>query len=104
VQHPVGDPRILRLIRRWLKAGVLEDGVIEPSAEGVPQGGSISVVLSNLYLHYVLDLWCDRIVKPRLHGEAYLIRDLDDFVVCFQHRADAERFQQVLVKRLAKFA
>jgi len=104
VQHRVGDPRILRLIRRWLKAGVLEDGVIEPSEEGVPQGGSISVVLSNLYLHYVLDLWFERIVKPRLRGEAYLIRYMDDFVVCFQHRADAERFQQVLVKRLAKFA
>src|SRR5919108_694359 len=104
VQHRVGDPRILRLIRRWLKAGVLEGGVIESSDEGVPQGGSISVVLSNLYLHYVLDLWFARIVKPRLHGEAYLTRYLDDFVVCFQHRADAERFQQVLVKRLAKFA
>jgi len=62
------------------------------------------VVLSNLYLHYVLDLWFERIVKPRLRGEAYLIRSMDDFVVCFQHRADAERFQQVLVKRLAKFA
>jgi RNA-directed DNA polymerase len=104
VQHRVGDPRILRLICRWLMAGVLEDGVIEPSEEGVPQGGSISVVLSNLYLHYVLDLWFERIVKPRLRGEAYLIRYMDDFVVCFQHRADAERFQQVLVKRLAKFA
>jgi group II intron reverse transcriptase/maturase len=104
VQHRVGDPRLLRLIRRWLKAGVLEDGVIEPSDKGVPQGGSVSVVLSNLYLHYVLDLWFDRIVKPRLHGEAYLVRYLDDFVVCFQHRADAERFQRVLVKRLAKFA
>ena len=57
VQHRLGDPRIVRLIRRWLKAGVLEDGVVEPSDEGVPQGGSISVVLSNLYLHYVLDLW-----------------------------------------------
>jgi RNA-directed DNA polymerase len=83
---------------------VLEDGAVEPSDEGVPQGGSISVILSNLYLHYVLDLWFERIVKPRLHGEAYLIRYMDDFVVCFQHRADAERFQQVLVRRLAKFA
>jgi RNA-directed DNA polymerase len=104
VQHRVGDPRILRLIRRWLKAGVLEDGSIEPSEEGVPQGGNISVVLSNLYLHYVLDLWFERIVKPRLQGEAYLIRYLDDFVVCFQHQADAQRFQQALGKRLAKFA
>jgi RNA-directed DNA polymerase len=104
VQHRVGDPRILSLIRRWLKAGVLEEGVIECSEEGVPQGGSISVVLSNLYLHCVLDLWFERVVKPRLQGEAYLIRYIDDFVVCFQHQADAQRFQQVLAKRLAKFA
>jgi|RhiMethySRZTD1v2_1073278.scaffolds.fasta_scaffold395776_1 RNA-directed DNA polymerase len=104
VQHRVGDPRILRLVRRWLKAGVLEDGSIEPSEEGVPQGGSISVVLSNLYLHYVLDLWCERVVKPRLQGEAYLMRYIDDFVVCFQYQTDAQRFEQALVKRLAKFA
>lgn len=103
VQHRVGDPRLVSLIRRWLKAGVLEDGVIEASKEGVPQGGSISVVLSNLYLHYVLDLWFERVVKPRLQGEAYLIRYIDDFVVCFQYQSDAHRFQQVLVKRLAKF-
>jgi RNA-directed DNA polymerase len=104
VQHRVGDPRLLRLIRRWLKAGILEDGVLAPSDEGVPQGGSISVVLSNLYLHYVLDLWFERVVKPRLQGEAYLLRYIDDFVVCFQHEADAQRFQRALGKRLAKFA
>lgn len=104
VQHRVGDPRILSLIRRWLKAGVLENDIIEPSVEGVPQGGSVSVVLSNLYLHYVLDLWFERVVKPRLQGEAYLVRYIDDFVVCFEHRTDAQRFEQVLVKRLAKFA
>jgi len=104
VQHRVGDPRILCLIRRWLKAGVLEDGIVEPSDEGVPQGGSMSVVLSNLYLHYVLDLWFERVVKPRLQGEAYLMRYSDDFVVCFPYQADAQRFEQVLVKRLAKFA
>lgn len=95
---------MLSLIRRWLKAGVIENGVVEPSVEGVPQGGSVSVVLSNLYLHYVLDLWFERVVKPRLRGEAYLIRYIDDFVVCFEHRSDAQRFEQVLVKRLAKFA
>jgi RNA-directed DNA polymerase len=104
VEHRVGDPRILCLIRRWLKAGVLEDGTITPSEEGVPQGGSVSVVLSNLYLHDVLDLWFERVVKPRLPGEAYLIRYIDDFVVCFQHQADAQRFAQALEQRLAKFA
>src|SRR5262245_66566226 len=92
------------VIQRWLKAGVLEDGVVEPSDEGVPQGGNISVVLSNLYLHYALDLWFERVVKPRLQGEAYLIRYIDDFVVCFQYQTDAQRFEQVLVKRLARFA
>jgi RNA-directed DNA polymerase len=104
VQHRVGDPRMLTLIRRWLKAGVLEDGPIELREAGVPQGGSVSVVRSNLYLHDVLDLWFERVVQPRLHGEASLMRSLDDCVVCFQHWADAQRFQQVLVKRLAKCA
>ena len=104
VQHRLGDPRILRVIRRWLKAGVLEDGVVEPSDEGVPQGGSISVVLSNLYLHDVLDLWFERVVKPRLQGEAYLMRYSDDFVVCCQYHAAAQRFEQVLAKRLARCA
>ena len=70
-------------MRRWLKAGALEDGVHQPSEEGTPQGGSISVLLSNVYLHYVLDLWFERVVKPRLQGEAYMVRYLDDFVVCF---------------------
>ena len=73
------------------------------SDEGTPQGGSISVLLSNLYLHYVLDLWFDRIVKPRLEGEAYLVRYIDDFVLCFQYRKDAIRVQAALRKRLDKF-
>lgn len=103
VEHRIGDPRILRLIGRWLKAGVLEDGVITTSEEGTPQGGSISVLLSNLYLHYVLDLWFEKAIKPRLRGEAYLIRYIDDFIVCFQYRSDAIRFQGVLQKRLNKF-
>src|SRR5215510_14728423 len=99
VQHRVGDPRILRVIQR-----VLEDGVVEPSDEGVPQGGNISVVLSNLYLHYALDLWFKRVMKPRLQGEAYLIRYMVNIVVCFQYQTDAQRFEQVLEKRLAKIA
>jgi RNA-directed DNA polymerase len=104
VQHRVGDPRLISLIRRWLKAGVLEDGVVTPSEMGTPQGGSISVLLSNLYLHYVLDLWFERVVKPRLRGEAHLVRYIDDFVVCFQYREDALRFQDVLRKRLERFS
>jgi hypothetical protein len=86
------------------KAGVLEDGVVHPSNEGTPQGGSISVLLSNLYLHYVLDLWFERSVKSRLRGEAYLVRYIDDFVLCFQYRSDALRVQQALRKRLMKFS
>jgi group II intron reverse transcriptase/maturase len=103
VEHRVGDPRLISLIRRWLKAGILEDGEIHSPEEGTPQGGSISVVLSNLYLHYVLDLWFERVVKPRLKGEAYMVRYIDDFVLCFQYRADALRVQDALRKRLGKF-
>ena len=103
VEHRVADPRLISLIRRWLKANVLEDEELHPSEEGTPQGGSISVLLSNLYLHYVLDLWFERVVKPRLRGEAYLVRYIDDFVLCFQYRADALRVQEVLRKRLGKF-
>ena len=103
VEHRVGDPRVISLIRRWLKAGILEDGELYPNEKGTPQGGSISVLLSNLYLHYVLDLWFEQVVKPRLKGEAYLVRYIDDFVVCFQYRADALRMQNALRKRLGKF-
>ena len=103
VEHRVGDPRILSVIRRWLKAGVMEDGEVQANEEGTPQGGSISVVLSNLYLHYVLDLWFERVVKPRLRGEAYLVRYIDDFVVCFQYRSDAQRVREALGNRLKRF-
>jgi RNA-directed DNA polymerase len=103
VEHRVGDPRLISLIRRWLKAGVLEDGEVHASEQGTPQGGSISVLLSNVYLHYVLDLWFERVVKPRLRGEAYVVRYIDDFVVCFQYREDALRVQKALGQRLARF-
>ena len=103
VEHRIGDPRILTLIRRWLKAGVMEEGEYKSSEVGTPQGGSISVILSNVYLHYVLDLWFEKVVKPRLKGEAYLVRYLDDFIVCFEYHTDASRFQTALKGRLAKF-
>lgn len=103
IELRVGDPRLLSVIRRWLKAGILEDGELRPNEQGTPQGGSISVVLSNLYLHYVLDLWFERVVKSRLRGEAYLVRYIDDFVLCFQYRSDALRVQDALRKRLGKF-
>jgi group II intron reverse transcriptase/maturase len=103
VEHRVGDPRILSLVQRWLKAGVLDKGEFLPSEEGTPQGGSISVLLSNIYMHYVLDLWFEKQVKPRMRGECYLVRYIDDFVTCFQYRSDAIKFQEVLTKRLKKF-
>jgi len=104
VPHRVGDPRLVRLSRRWLKAGVLEDGRIAPSEEGVPPGGSLSVVLSHRSLHAGLDLWFERVVTPRWQGAASLVRSSDDCVVCFQSQTDAQRFAQVLRKRLTKCA
>ena len=103
VEHRVGDPRLINLIRRWLKAGVLEDGAVHPSEQGTPQGGSISVLLSNVYLHYVLDLWFERVVRFGCGGEAHLVRYIDDFVICFQYRSDALRVQEALRLRLGKF-
>ncbi len=103
VEHRVGDPRLISLIRRWLKAGILEDGKVHQNEEGTPQGGSISVLLSNVYLHYVLDLWFERVVKRHLQGEAYLVRYIDDFVMCFENQSDARRVQNALRKRLEKF-
>ena len=103
VEHRVGDPRLISLIRRWLKAGILDEGVVHPNDRGTPQGGSISVLLSNVYLHYVLDLWVERVVKRRLRGEAYLVRYIDDFVICFQYRSDALRVQKALGLRLGRF-
>jgi RNA-directed DNA polymerase len=89
VEHRVGDPRIMSLIKRLLKAGVLEEGELRSVEMGTPQGGSISVLLSNIYLHYVLDLWFEKVIKPKLKGEAYSVRYIDDFVACFQYRSDA---------------
>lgn len=104
VKHRVQDPRILSLIQRWLKAGVLENDQLQHTEYGTPQGGSVSVLISNIYLHYVLDLWFAKVVKRKLRGEAYLIRYIDDFLVCFQYRSDAYQFQDALKLRLAKFS
>lgn len=100
----IDDKALLMLIGQWLKARVREPGqkAIKP-VSGTPQGGVISPVLANIYLHYALDLWFEKQVKPRLQGRAMLIRYADDFVVAFQYRDDARRFYQVLPKRLAKF-
>jgi RNA-directed DNA polymerase len=100
----VGDGTIKRLIRKWLKAGVVaEDGQVFKPVEGTPQGGVISPILANVYLHYVLDLWFEKEIKPRCEGEAYYIRFADDFVALFRYKKDAEIFYNKLAKRLKKF-
>ncbi len=104
LQERVNDRALLRLIKKWLKAGVLEkDGKVRHPATGTPQGGVISPILANIYLHHVLDLWFQKVVKKRCRGEACLIRYADDFVTAFEHQEDAERFHQALPERLGKF-
>ena len=95
---------MLALIRRFLKAGVMIDGQRFNTEDGVPQGASLSPLRANVYLHYVLDQWFEHDVKPRLRGEAFLIRYADDFIVCFELESDARRYQSVLPKRLARFS
>jgi RNA-directed DNA polymerase len=100
----IDDRAFLGLIRKWLKAGILEpDGHVVDPDTGTPQGGIVSPVLANVYLHYVLDLWFEKVVKPRCEGEALLCRYADDWVCAFRYREDAERFYRVLPKRLEKF-
>ena len=104
LEQRIDDKALLTLIKQWLKARVKSpDGSVSCSASGTPQGGIISPVLANIYLHYVLDLWFEKQVKPRLQGKAMLIRYADDFVVAFQYQRDASRFYQALPTRLGKF-
>lgn len=103
VEHRVGDRRVLRLIQKWLNAGVMEDGEWTQSKVGSPQGATVSPLLANIYLHYALDLWVQRWRKRRAHGEVIIVRYADDFIVGFQHHMDAERFLAELRDRLAKF-
>jgi group II intron reverse transcriptase/maturase len=104
VEHRIADQRVGRLIRKWLNAGVLEDGVRTCSDTGTVQGGSISPLLANIYLHYAFDLWVQQWRKTQATGDVIVVRYADDFIVGFQHRAEAERFLAALRERFARFA
>src|SRR5438093_1779756 len=103
IEHRVADRRVVRLIQKWLAAGVLEDGQRTVSEVGTVQGGSVSPLLANIYLHYVFDLWVQRWRTTQAHGEVVVVRFADDFVVGFEHRAEAERFLAELRERFARF-
>lgn len=103
IGHRISDSNFKRLIVRTLKAGVVESGKWEPSVEGTPQGGVISPLLANIYLHYVLDLWFEKEVRKNCPGEARIVRYSDDFVCCFQYKEEAEKFYRDLAQRLALF-
>jgi group II intron reverse transcriptase/maturase len=103
LRQRVRDGVLLRLIDKWLKAGVLEEGCLTHPEAGTPQGGVISPLLANIFLHYVLDVWFETEVKPRLKGHAYLIRYADDFIIGFANERDARRVLEVLPKRMAKY-
>ena len=104
LSHRIGDERVLRMVKRFLKAGITEDGEWRESEEGTPQGASLSPILANIYLHYALDLWFEKVYRKKCKGKATLIRYADDFVVCFQNREDAMGFKAELEQRLARFA
>jgi len=101
--HRIADRRVLRLIGKWLAAGVIEDGKWTESDKGSPQGASVSPLLANVYLHYVLDLWADWWRRRHAHGDVIIVRWADDFIVGFEHEDDARRFLGELRERFAKF-
>ena len=104
LEHRIGDRRIIRLIQKWLKAGVMEDGVVTVSDRGTGQGSVISPLLANIYLHYALDLWALRWRRREVTGDMIFVRYADDFIVGFQHESDARRFLDEMRERLGKFA
>ena len=103
LEHRIKDPCVLRTIHRFLKAGVMEDGIFQATDEGTPQGGLISPVLANIYLHYVLDWWFEGVFAKGCQSGAYMIRYADDGLFCFQDEADARRFLDSMKERLAQF-
>ncbi|HEX8936016.1 MAG TPA: group II intron reverse transcriptase/maturase, partial [Pseudonocardiaceae bacterium] len=103
LEHRIADQRILRLIRKWLAAGVIENGEWSPTLEGSPQGASVSPLLANVYLHYVLDLWGQWWRNRHAHGDVIIVRWADDFIVGFEYQEDAQRFLTALRERFARF-
>ena len=103
VEHRIADKRVLRLIRKWVNAGVIEDGKWTASEIGAPQGASASPLLANIYLHYVLDRWVRQWRRRHAHGDVIIVRFADDFVAGFEHKSDAEQFLADLRERFAKF-
>lgn len=103
IERRVGDRSMLRLIGKWINVGVIEEGRLLVTKTGTGQGQVISPLLANIYLHYVLDEWLEREVKPQLRGRAYEIRYVDDFILCFQHREDAEKVLAALSQRFAEY-
>jgi group II intron reverse transcriptase/maturase len=104
VEHRIADPRIIRLIQKWLKAGVLEDGIVSVSETGTGQGSVISPLLSNVYLHYTFDLWAERWRRREATGDMIIVRYADDIVVGFEHERDARRFRDAMRERLQEFS
>lgn len=104
IEHRVGDRRLVRLLMRWLQAGVMEDGKLTETEEGTPQGGIISPLLANVYLHYALDLWAQQWRRRHARGQVYIVRYADDFVMGFEHEQDARAMRAALDARLAEFA
>ena len=104
LRHRIADERVLRLIGKWLAAGVIEDGKLSESEQGTPQGAPVSPLLANVYLHHVLDLWAEWWRKHHARGDMIIVRFADDFVAGFQYQDDAERFQEALRERFAKFS
>jgi RNA-directed DNA polymerase len=104
IEHRVADPRIIHLIQKWLRAGVLEDGVVTVSDKGTGQGSVASPLLANIYLHYTFDLWAERWRRREATGDMIIVRYADDIVVGFQHEADARRFWDAMRERLQEFS
>jgi group II intron reverse transcriptase/maturase len=103
LEHNISDKELIRLIVRMLKSGVMEDGAYQPSEKGTPQGGIVSPILANIYLHYVLDLWIEKAVKKQSRGYVGMVRYADDFIICVEDEEESQRIVEMLKERFAKF-